>query len=84
VGLLVGDGGAGRAGQGHDARLLEPGVFAPSGEVGAREVERVAELDQHTKLPTLKLPDGTVMTHSRAITAWISQQQQQQQQQQQR
>jgi glutathione S-transferase len=26
------------------------------------------------KLPTLKLPDGTVMTHSRAIHSWIAQQ----------
>jgi glutathione S-transferase len=25
-----------------------------------------------TKLPALKLPDGTVMTHSRAILAWIA------------
>ena len=24
-----------------------------------------------TKLPTLKLPDGTVLTHSRDILAWI-------------
>lgn len=24
-----------------------------------------------TKLPALKLPDGTVITHSRAILAWI-------------
>ena len=27
-----------------------------------------------TKLPALKLPDGTVITHSRAILAWIAQQ----------
>jgi glutathione S-transferase len=26
-----------------------------------------------TKLPTLKLPDGTIITHSRAILSWISQ-----------
>ncbi|HEY3960819.1 MAG TPA: glutathione S-transferase N-terminal domain-containing protein [Solirubrobacteraceae bacterium] len=26
------------------------------------------------KLPALKLPDGTVITHSRAILAWIDQQ----------
>lgn len=24
-----------------------------------------------TKLPALKLPDGTVITHSRAIVAWV-------------
>ena len=28
------------------------------------------------KLPTLKLPDGTVISHSRAILAWVSEQQQ--------
>jgi glutathione S-transferase len=27
-----------------------------------------------TKLPALKLPDGTVITHSRAILDWISRQ----------
>lgn len=27
-----------------------------------------------TKLPTLKLADGTVITHSRAILAWVDQQ----------
>ena len=27
-----------------------------------------------TKLPALKLPDGTVITHSRGILAWIAQQ----------
>jgi glutathione S-transferase len=27
-----------------------------------------------TKLPALKLPDGTVITHSRAILAWVDRQ----------
>lgn len=27
-----------------------------------------------TKLPALKLPDGTVVTHSRAILSWIKEQ----------
>jgi glutathione S-transferase len=27
-----------------------------------------------TKLPALKLPDGTVLTHSRAILAWVGEQ----------
>jgi glutathione S-transferase len=27
-----------------------------------------------TKLPTLKLPDGTVLSHSRAILEWVKQQ----------
>ena len=35
------------------------------------------ELQQATgekKLPALKLPDGTVITHSRAILAWVEEQ----------
>ena len=36
---------------------------------GSREELRVAT--GQTKLPTLKLPDGTVITHSRAILGWI-------------
>jgi glutathione S-transferase len=39
---------------------------------GSREELREATGD--TKLPALKLPDGTVITHSRAILAWISRQ----------
>jgi len=39
---------------------------------GSREDLRAVTGD--TKLPTLKLPDGTVLTHSRAILAWIDQQ----------
>jgi glutathione S-transferase len=39
---------------------------------GSREELRAATGD--TKLPTLKLPDGTVITHSRGIVAWIEQQ----------
>ena len=27
-----------------------------------------------TKLPALRLPDGTVITHSRAILSWVDQQ----------
>jgi glutathione S-transferase len=36
---------------------------------GSREELRVATGD--TKLPALRLPDGTVLTHSKAILAWI-------------
>jgi glutathione S-transferase len=36
---------------------------------GSREELRAAT--GNTKLPTLKLADGTVLTHSRAIFAWI-------------
>jgi glutathione S-transferase-like protein len=39
---------------------------------GSREELRKATGD--TKLPTLKLPDGTVLTHSRAILDWIKRQ----------
>ena len=36
---------------------------------GSREPLRQATGD--TKLPALKLPDGTVLTHSKAILAWV-------------
>jgi hypothetical protein len=39
---------------------------------GSRDDLRKATGD--TKLPALKLPDGTVLTHSRAIFAWIGEQ----------
>ena len=39
---------------------------------GSREELREATGD--TRLPALKLPDGTVITHSRAILSWIGRQ----------
>jgi glutathione S-transferase len=39
---------------------------------GSREELRAQTGD--TKLPALKLPDGTVIKHSRAILAWIKKQ----------
>ncbi|MGH2881558.1 MAG: glutathione S-transferase N-terminal domain-containing protein [Solirubrobacteraceae bacterium] len=36
--------------------------------------DELKEVTGSTKLPTLKLPDGTVISHSRAILAWIAQQ----------
>jgi glutathione S-transferase len=39
---------------------------------GSREDLRSATGE--TKLPVLKLPNGTVIAHSRAIRAWVSQQ----------
>jgi glutathione S-transferase len=39
---------------------------------GSRDELRAATGDD--KLPTLKLPDGTVIKHSRAILAWVKQQ----------
>jgi glutathione S-transferase len=38
---------------------------------GSREELREATGD--TKLPALKLPDGSVVTHSRAILRWVEQ-----------
>jgi glutathione S-transferase len=51
------------AGHGHPIPFLRK---------GSREELRAATGD--TKLPTLQLPDGTVISHSRAILAWISRQ----------
>jgi glutathione S-transferase len=39
---------------------------------GSREDLRAAT--GGTKLPALKLPDGSVLTHTRAILSWVSQQ----------
>jgi len=39
---------------------------------GSREELRTATGD--TKLPTLKLADGTILTHSREILAWVERQ----------
>jgi glutathione S-transferase len=36
--------------------------------------EELRDATGQTKLPTLKLQDGTVITHSRAILSWIGQQ----------
>ena len=36
--------------------------------------EELREATGETKLPTLKLPDGTVITPSRAILAWVKDQ----------
>lgn len=36
--------------------------------------EELGQATGDTKLPALKLPDGTVLTHSKAILSWIEQQ----------
>ena len=36
--------------------------------------DKLREATGSTKLPALKLPDGMVITHSRAILSWIDQQ----------
>jgi glutathione S-transferase len=51
------------AGHGHPIRYLRK---------GSRDELRHATGD--TKLPALKLSDGTVITHSRAILSWTSRQ----------
>ena len=51
------------AGHGHPIPFLRK---------GSRDELREATGD--TKLPALKLPDGTVITHSRDILSWISRQ----------
>src|SRR3954451_13444138 len=47
--LLVRDAGAGWTGERNDVYLPEACLLAPGGKVGAREIERVAELDQHVE-----------------------------------
>jgi glutathione S-transferase len=36
--------------------------------------DELREATGATNLPALKLPDGTVLTHSRAILAWVAEQ----------
>jgi len=60
----------------HDAGIDHEKVIAAHGSPipflrkGSRESLR--EATGATKLPVLKLPDGTIHTHSRAIFAWIA------------
>lgn len=51
------------AGHGHPIPFLRK---------GSRDELKAATGD--TKLPTLKLRDGTVLTHSKAILGWVSEQ----------
>ena len=60
------------AGVDYEKVIAAHGSPIPFLRKGSREELRVATGE--TKLPTLKLPDGTVITHSRAILAWIDQQ----------
>ena len=46
-------------------KLAHPGPWSETGR------DELREATGDTKLPTLKLPDGTVLHHSRAILAWI-------------
>jgi glutathione S-transferase len=59
-------------GIGYDKVVAAHGSPIPFLRKGSREELRSAT--GTTKLPALKLPDGTVLTHSRAIFAWIGEQ----------
>ena len=52
--------------------IAAPGHPIPFLRKGSREELRAETGD--TKMPVLKLPDGTVIAHSRAILAWAEQQ----------
>ncbi len=51
------------AAHGHPVRFLRQGSR-----------DQLREATGTDKLPTLKLPDGTVLSHSRRILAWVDQQ----------
>jgi glutathione S-transferase len=56
----------------YDKVIAAHGHPIPFLRKGSRDALREATGD--TKLPALKLPGGTVITHSRAILSWISRQ----------
>ncbi len=56
----------------YDKVIAAHGSPLPFLRKGSREELR--EATGATKLPALKLSDGTVITHSRAILAWIGEQ----------
>ena len=58
------------AGIEHDKVVAAHGSPIPFLRKGSREELRAATGE--TKLPTLKLADGTVLTHSKAILAWVA------------
>ena len=60
------------AGIEHEKVVAAHGNPIPFLRKGSREELRAATGD--TKLPTLKLADGTVLAHSREILAWIEKQ----------
>ena len=59
-----------RSGIEYDKVIAAHGHPIPFLRKGSREELRSATGD--TKLPALKLPDGTIITHSRAILTWIA------------
>jgi glutathione S-transferase len=60
------------AGIEYDKVIAGHGNPIPFLRKGSRDELR--EATGETKLPALKLPDGTVITHSRAILKWIAEQ----------
>jgi glutathione S-transferase len=60
------------AGIGYEKVIAAHGSPIPFLRKGSRDELR--EATGATKLPALKLPDGTVITHARAIISWIDQQ----------
>jgi glutathione S-transferase len=56
----------------YDKVIAAHGSPIPFLRKGSRD--ELQEATGSKKLPALKLPDGTVITHSRAILAWIDQQ----------
>jgi glutathione S-transferase len=60
------------AGIEYDKVIAAHGNPIPFLRKGSREELRAAT--GSTKLPAMKLPDGTVMTHSREILSWIKNQ----------
>ena len=54
----------------YDKVIAAHGSPIPFLRKGSRDDLRAATGD--TKLPALKLPDGTVLTHSKAILSWAS------------
>ena len=60
------------AGIAYDKEVAVHGNPIPFLRKGSREELRAATGD--TKVPALKLPDGTVLTHSKAILGWVEMQ----------
>jgi glutathione S-transferase len=62
------------AGIDYDKVIAAHGNPIPFLRKGSREDLQAAT--GQTKLPALKLPDGTVITHSRSILKWVEEQKQ--------
>jgi glutathione S-transferase len=60
------------AGIGYEKVIAAHGSPFPFLRKGSRDELQAATGDK--KLPTLKLPDGTVLTHSGAILSWVERQ----------